>query len=115
MSRTDVVIFIMGAIALFLLIGYFRQYRTATKIRKDASEASKRQRLKRPLHHERLARFDRIIFDVISKRKHMSKEEHTFLLTSIPLLYSKDSEVQKSIEYIDSLYERYAEQEERSV
>ncbi len=107
MSRTDVIIFIMGAIAIFLLLGYFRQYRTATRIRKEAAETHGKQRERRPLYHTRLTRFDRIIFDVLSKRKSMSKEDHVFLLESIPIIYTGEVEIRETTEYIDSLYDRY--------
>lgn len=107
MSRTDVIIFIMGAIAIFLLIGYFGQYRTATKIRKETAEANEKQKERRPLYHMRLARFDHIIFDVLSKRRCMSKEDHSFLVESIPILYTGEAEIRETTEYVDSLYDRY--------
>lgn len=104
MSSIQAVIFIMVGIAVFLMIGFIRQFRTATKIRKEVAEASGERKAKEPAGYGRLAEFDRILFDVLGKRKRMSKEDYDFLMESIPLLYTGEAEIEAITEQVNALY-----------
>ncbi len=101
----------MSGIAVFLMISFFRQYRIGTKSRHEAAEAYKKHKTKKPVHSERLAKFDRIIFDVISKRKSMSKDDYDFLMESITVIYTDKLNIKEITEHVNSLYKTYGKGE----
>ena len=103
------VIFIMAGIAVFLAVRFYRQYRAGTSSRKEATVAYNRHKARTPVHELRLAKFDRIVFDAISKRKSMSKEDYDFLMESIALMYTDESEIKAITEQVNSIYRKYGE------